>query len=211
MSETNEMMTLQDADFELLMLHADGELPAERVAAATQLLAECAAARAIWQDLQTGRDLLRAIAEDAIATAQSKQARVDLSLLPGQILRKLPEDAAPRPVATAEPESGLVAWLRNLGIGKVGLAMGMAAAAVALMVAKAGPVAEPPQPAAQAEMAAVPGSNVAAPDGNPSVIIEEMEIDSGTLMVNPPEVEGGSTVIWHFQDNSAPQGAGGEG
>ena len=211
MNETMTKMTLRDEDFELLMLHADGELPAERMAEAQKLLAESAAAQAIWQDLQLGRELVRGIALDALAPAQGKQARVDLSLLPGQVMRKLPNDEALHPVAETPPERGLIAWLQNLGIGKVGFAMGMAVAAVAFMVVRAGPVVEQPQGEQQAEIAAVPGTNIAVPRDDPSVIIEEMEIESGTLMVHPPHEQGDSTIIWHFQDNNAAQGAGGEG
>ena len=211
MSETLEKMTLRVEDFELLMLHADGELPAARLGDAQALLAESAAARAIWQDLQVGRELLREIAVNAIAPGQAKWARTDLTLLPGQIMRKLPDDEALHPV-TATPEGrGLVAWIQSLGLGKVGFAMGLAAAAVVFMVVKAGPVVEQPQGEKQAEMAAVPGTNTQANSDDPSVIIEEMDIESGGVMVDPPHEQGGSTIIWHFQDNNAAQGAGGEG
>ena len=217
MSEILQKMTLRDEDFELLMLHADGELPAERVAEAQKLLAESAAAQAIWQDLQVGRQLLREIAVDAIAPGQAKWARTDLSLLPGQIMRKLPNDEVLHPVTETPKDRGLVAWIQSLGLGKVGLAMGLALAAVAFMVVKAGPVVEQPQIEKQAEIAAVPGTNVApacegagCADENP-VFIEEMDIESGGVMVHPPREQGGSTIIWHFQDNGAAQGAGGEG
>ncbi len=216
MSEMLDKMTLPDGDFELLMLHADGELSGDRTAQAQQLLAESAAARAIWADLQLTRTLVRAIAEDAAAPAQAKLARTDLSLLPGQIMRKLPDDQALHPVAEIAKERGLIAWIRGLGFGKVGFAMGLAAAAVAFMVVKAGPVADGPVLDQTAEIAAVPGTNTAprpdaeTPDDG-SVFIEEMDIESGGVMVHPPREQGGSTIIWHFQDNGAAQGAGGEG
>ncbi len=210
MSETMTKMTLSDADFELLMLHADGELPADRAADAQKLLAESAAAASVWRDLHLGRDLLRGIAMEAIAPAQAKLARTDLSLLPGQVMRKLPDDEALHPVAAVPPGRGLVAWIQGLGLGKVGFAMGVALAAVVFMVVKAGPVADQPAVQREAEIAAVPGTNVAAPVDDPSVIIEEMDIESGGVMVHPPREEGGSTIIWHFPDNAA-QGAEGEG
>jgi hypothetical protein len=211
MSETMTKMTLRDEEFELLMLHADGELPTEQLTAAQTLLAESEAAQAIWQELQLARTLVREIAIDATASGQAKWARTDLSLLPGQIMRKLPNDDALHPVTEAPKESGLVAWIHSLGFGKVGLAMGLALAAVAFMVVRAGPVVDAPQSERHAEIAAVPGTNApAAGDDNP-VIIEEMDIESGTLMVHPPQEQGGATVIWHFSDNSAAQGAGGEG
>ncbi len=210
-------MTLPDADFELLMLHADGELPADRLAQVQQLLAESRAAQAVWQDMQLGRELLRGIALEAAAPAQAKLARTDLSLVAGQIMRKLPDDQALHPVAEPPTDLGLIAWIQGLGLGKVGFAMGLAAAAVAFMVARAGPVVDAPAADVQTEIAAVPGTNLAPPcqgdgcaDENP-VFIEEMDIESGGVMVHPPREQGGSTIIWHFQDNSATQGAGGEG
>ena len=206
MSKTTEKMTIADADFELLMLHADGELHGEQLASAQALLAESAAAQAVWQDLQLGRELVQ-----HIATAGVKTARVDLSLLPGQVMRKLPDDAALHVVTALPPERGLLAWIRGLGLGKVGLAMGCAMAAVAFMVARAGTLVETPTLNADAEIAAVPGSNLPAQDSDPMVIIEEMEIESGTLMVHPAREQGGSTVIWHFSEDKAAPGAGGEG
>jgi hypothetical protein len=206
MSQKNEKMTLQDADFELLMLHADGELAADQLAKAQQLLAESAAARAVWQDLQLGREMMRQI---AVSDVQS--ARVDLSLLPGQVMRKLPDDAALHVVTATPPNRGLIAWIQGLGLGKVGLTMGLATAAVAFMVARAGTLVETPTRNADAEIAAVPGTNLPAQDNDPMVIIEEMEIESGTLMVHPPGERGGSTVIWHFSDDKGAPGTGGEG
>lgn len=201
-----EKMTLSDADFELLMLHADGELAADRRSDAHTLLAESAAARAIWQDLQLSREIVKLVAEGGV-----KSARTDFSLVPGQIMRKLPDDEALHPVAEVPQDRGLIAWIRGLGFGKVGLVMGCAAAAVALMVARSGSLVQPPTPGAESEIAAVPGTNAPDREVEPMVIIEETDIESGTLMVHPPAEPGDSTVIWHFPDENAKPATGGEG
>ena len=211
-------LELQDAEFELLMLHNDGELPVDRAGELATLLATSAAARAVLADLTVQRELVRAIAVDALG--QPAVQRQDLSLMPGRVLRKLPtESATPGLPQVQTGESGLVAWVRGLGLGKVGFAVGAAAmAALALIVANGGVAGNGAEdgvsaPELGAEMAAVPGTNTAREAGEDGLIIEETEIDSGGLMVHPPHVQGGSTVIWHFSDDQkgpAPA-AGGEG
>jgi len=41
------------------------------------------------------------------------------------------------------------------------------------------------------------------------VIIEDMEIESGTVMVRPGASRGGATVIWHFDDSNGSKGGAG--
>lgn len=200
----NEQLRVTQAEFELLMLHVDGETPPERQAEVAELLRESAAAQALVLDLRLTREVLREVAIEA--RAQPALQRTDLSLLTGQILRKLPAEAAQPVAGQVEEQPGLLAWIRQLGMQKIGFSIGLAALVAAAMVVLAGPPATAPlTPQAQeSEIAAVPGTNAAVlldeqEKLDPQVIIEEMEIDSGSLMVHPPQLKGDSTVIWHFQ------------
>lgn len=209
--QVGERLTLSDGDFALLVLHQDGELPADRAGEVTTLLSQSPAARAVLTDLGLQRSLVQAIAVDALA--QPAVRRADLSLMAGKVMRKLPGD--PAAARAPEPaESALVAWIRGLGLGKVGFAVGAAGVAVAVLIAATGGKSDDPlAPVSVAQMAAVPGTNLTHATATLAVEVEETEIDSGTLLVHPPEVEGGATVFWHFADDQpAPAaGDGGEG
>lgn len=193
---------LTDAQFELLMLLVDGELanePAQR-AQADALVATHADARAFVADW-TGAKL--ALREAVLEGPIHAELQTDLSRIRGRVMTKLP--AEPRR-AIAE-EHGIWAFLRHLGLGKVSFALGAAMAAAVWLIATSGghlqlhapsgsPVAE--HNAAHGEL--LPG------DGEPAVIIEDVDTDDNSFMVKHGEHTGDATIIWH----SAPV-AGGKG
>jgi hypothetical protein len=129
----------------------------------------------------------------------------DLGMLRGRVMMKLPVDATAAALQTDEPR-GMIAWLRGFGFGKVSLLAGMAAAAAIWIVASstARLTEEVTQPADRTVAAVNSPMGIGDPS-EPSVIIEDMEIESGTVMVSPAE-QGGATIIWHFQPEE--QGAG---
>ena len=207
MAEPHLMDTLSEAQFELMLLWVDGELAADpvRLAEAEALARTSEAARAIADDWRAAKGALR----EAVVNAETN---ADFSMLRGRILTALPVEArldgAARPVVAAEPAQGLWAWLAQFGFGKVSLAVGAATALAAwLLLVPGGGLREPEAPALTqegiAEMAAPPHSGAQA---EPAVILEEMELESGSITVHPGEHSGDATVIWHFQ--SAGEGEG---
>ena len=170
------MPALTDADFELLMLLVDGELAGEpaRRAEAEALVAAHPEAREFVEGWQAGKVALR----EAVLTQAA-----DLTRIRGRVMPQLP--AEPRAVVqAAEP-----GWWQRLGLGKLGLAAGVAAAAVlALAVAW--------QPAVQQDRPA--GAVADCGDTEcPTVIIEDTEVDEGGMMVRHGEQPGEATIIWH--------------
>ena len=183
-----EMSDLDDSDFELLVLFADGELTVEpeRRAQAEALVAQSAVARAIVQDLQATKVAIRdaLLGEQAVA-----QVAADVSMVRGRVMTKLPAEPRRAPLQAAEA-AGWMGWLRQFGLTKVGFALGAAVAVAAWMiVAYRAPTPELPN---------VPALATEAELGDQPVIIEEMEFDGESITVTPGDESGKPTVIWHF-------------
>lgn len=188
---------LADDELELVVLWADGELAAgsPQAAQAEQLLQHNGAARQIAADMQATKAALR---ELVVGEAAAGAVKADLSMVRGRVMTKIvPAAARPDQPLKASP-AGLWDWLRQLGFGKVSVAFGAAAALATWMW-----------------MAAVPGkapvaaTQAVAEEANPSdspVIIEEMDIDSGTISVVPGATADQPTVIWHFAEVKAGDG-----
>ena len=107
----------------------------------------------------------------------------------------------PRAATPADEAQGLLERLRGLLFGRPGLVLGLGLAAVLLALAL-GRV----QDQAPAVGPLGPDGPVAVSD-EPAVIIEEMEIDSGTVLVDSGDEPGAATIIWHYQDDDD-EGAG---
>lgn len=193
--------TLSEAEFELLMLWVDGELDGDppQLAAAQELARNSETARAIADDWRAAKGALR-------QQVLSAPSQVDFSMLRGRVMTKLPAD--PRPIAVPE-RGGLWSLLAGLGFGKVSVALGVAAAIAAWLLLTPGKGLREPSdptettPSAMAEIGAPP--HVGAED-EPAVILEEMELESGSITVHPGEHAGDATVIWHFQSTGEGEG-----
>jgi hypothetical protein len=173
------MAPLTDADFKLLLLLVDGELAEQsaRRAQAEALVAQHPEAREFVQGWTNAKGALR----QAVLAPEA-----DLSRLRGRVMAKLP--AEPRPTVAPEPRN----WLERLGLGKVSLAVGLAAAAaVALVVSIGAPHKQPSTVGAVAED--LPNCEEPCPE----VIIEDTEVDDGGMMVRHGEHTGDATIIWH--------------
>lgn len=218
--EAQEMQTqigqnaLQDSDFELLVLLADGELVAEpaRRQAAESLLEHSMVARAVFADLAGAKMAVHAWATDVALSPENLAQKADLSMVRGRVMTRLPAAAAPltAEVTTAQQDAERQAavragwWelLRAFGFGKASLALGAAALAAVVLVVRAGQQQDPamttgtPAVASHQTIESVGG---AAANAEPEVIIEELEVDSGSVAVTPGSQPSQPTVIWHFQ------------
>lgn len=205
---------LHDNDFELLVLLADGELAREpeRRSAAEQLLARSTVAQAVFADLQGAKMAVHAWATDSALIRDNLGQKADLSMVRGRVMSRLPQagpaqaaqavagqEAAERQAAV---RAGWWALLRAFGFGKASLALGATALAAIWLMVRAGQpdvphlAPEAPAVASHQTMEAVGGVPAAA---EPEVIIEELEVDSGSVAVTPGSQPSQPTVIWHFQ------------
>jgi len=194
-AETMDASGLDERQFELIVQLADSELAAGSTehAAAQALLAESAEAKLLYDNLTYSRQVLR----DSILGEQAAGALdVDFSMLRGRVMSKLP--AEPRPLQEpAKAAPGWLDWLRAFGFGRAGLAAAaLAVVAVWWAGSQAGSAPKlPPEPAAMArEDATMPPGH----EEEPAVIIEEMDVEDGSIAVNPGDRPGATTVIWHF-------------
>lgn len=200
--------SLNEIELELLLLLLDGELEADPAQkhAADELLAQSEVARVLAQDWRNAKLALR----EGILQGPPKllpQTEIDLSLLHGRVMSKLPAD--PQQVAhlaaAAQPQSrGLWAWIQHFGFGKTSFAIGAAVAVAVFLLVRGGGL-----PAVHDAASTPVAPNAAAAIVEPQVIIEEMELESGSVMVNPASTSGDAMVIWHFHDNAG--SAGGKG
>ena len=176
-----------------LMAYVDGELAADAEATAevASLLAGSSRARQIEGDLRLARVALR-------QELMGSECDQDMSMVRGRIMTRLPAPA--RAATPTEAPSGVLDRLRGLLFGRPGLVLGLGLAAVLLALAL-GRV----QDQAPAVGPLGPEGPVAASE--PAVIIEEMEIDSGTVLVDNGEEPGAATIIWHYHDDED-EGAG---
>jgi len=129
------------------------------------------------------------------------------------VMTKLP--AEPRQAIVEDTPKGLFpaisAWLADLGWGKTAIAGGVMA--VALMAAL---IINKPEPAPIIGEGGGPvmveGGSGHAPvppaDGEPAVIIEDMESDGGTVIMQEGEKPGDATIIWHIDPEEGAEGAG---
>ncbi len=182
-----------------LMAHADGEAIGE-AAELDGLLAESSEASALLHDLNLSKQALR-------AEVQSDQTEADVSMVRGRIMSKLPAQTRP-PVAAEDRSEGLGERLRALLFGRPGLAFGLAAAAVLMVLALGQMKDRAIDDVASPEIGPVAEKiDTPLPDDEPAVIIEEMEIDSGTVLVDNGAEPGAATIIWHYSDDDG-EGAG---
>jgi len=204
---------LQAAQFEQVMLLVDGELTGAERTAAEALVAQSSEAKALYDALSESKLALRQAIVDA-------PVHVDLSRIRDNVLHQTVQSATaqPRPVQEQSLVARLLAWLEERSpLGKLSLAAGAAAAVALWMVVAADRVPSPdpasllahgPSGAGQASptgetgpmaVASVQGDGIAA---DPQALfgeIEELEVESGSVLVSPADSEG-STVIWHFAE-----------
>lgn len=192
---------LDDEQQMLLMAYADGELDddASLRAQVEGWLAEMPALRGAV----TGQRALRATLREAVFAERQLTAKQEdaLSMTRGRVLTRLP--AEPRPaVVESEPAawSGLFGWIASFGWGRVAFAGAAVAAAVLLVVALRSPH--------QGQLPGEPNLSAQADPGEveePEVIIEDMEIDSGTIVVDPSRrAADGPVIIWHLEEDAEP-------
>lgn len=199
--------TAQQTEAVQLMAFVDGELSEEqqRVGDIAGLLASSVAAKTWVNDLQVAKQALH---DDVM----QPNMEADLSMVRGRVMRKLP--AEPRAAVQEAPTGffpAIAAWLSELGLGKTALAAG-ALAAVLLLAIGVGQIGGPN---AGGQVGDGPGmSNIdsqanghAQPsDGEPEVIIEDMESDGGTVIFEGGDKPGEAVIIWHIDPSE--EGAG---
>ncbi len=197
MKEQAEMFEQSDIDerqFELLIQLADDELPQDlpEYAEAQAMLAQ-PAARTVYDNIRYSQEMLR---ESVLGEAAAAALDVDLTMLRGRVMSKLP--SAPRAaVVEAAATPGWLDWLRAFGFGRAGLAAA-ALTIAAVWWAGAQPGTAPQLPREPAAMAREDATMPPGHEDEPAVIIEEMDVEDGSIAVNPGDHPGESTVIWHF-------------
>jgi len=200
--------SLSESQLELLLLLLDGELDSapDQKRAADELLAQSEVARVLAQDWRNAKIALR----EGILQGPPKllpQTETDLSLLHGRVMSKLPADAQQKAhlAAASLPQPRSVwAWIQHFGFGKTSFAIGAAVAVAVFLLVRGGGL-----PAVHDSASTPVAANAAAAIAEPAVIIEEMELESGSVLVNPAGNAGDAMVIWHFADNAG--SAGGQG
>ncbi|MEY3015049.1 MAG: hypothetical protein RIT45_3784 [Pseudomonadota bacterium] len=192
---------LDDEQQMLLMAYADGELDddAELRARVEGWIAEKPALGAAV----SGQRALRSVLREAVFEERQLSARIEeeLSMTRGRVLTKLPAEAREPVAETVEPAawSGILGWLASVGWGRVAFGAGAVAAAVLLVVA----LRSPHQANGVIAGPAIAEQGDANDSDEPEVIIEEMEIDSGTIVVDPSRRDvDGPVIIWHLDGES---------
>lgn len=201
---------LTDDEQMLLMALADGEL-ADDPELLAQAEAVLAATPALGQAASGQRAMREAIREAAFTPVELDRKQQDaMSMVRGRVMSQLPAPARAAVVA-AEPERpGLLASIFGLSWGRVAFGLGAVAAAVALVVALRSPHQDQQGASGQqmTEREVTPGAdaNSGEQGADPGVIIEDMEIDSGTIFVAPAAEPDDPVIIWHLESNE--EGAG---
>ena len=195
-------MALNEEQEMLLMAYADGELDGASLTEAEALIAARTGADVIVRDLQLAQQALRGhlFSEDLNLDA-------DLSMVRGRVLTKMPTPArAPVNEAKASLLGRLFGWTRHFDTGQVGMAGGLAMAALLFAVVFAQEHA-PRNLDNQPDSRVISGPVVAkvVPD-QPDVIIEDMELDGGTVMFEGAEAPGETMIIWHMQPDEGGAG-----
>lgn len=199
-------LALTAEQFEQVMLLSDGELSGAERQAALELIRSNTQARGLLDELQAARAAFRSQVLEAPAPAAAQQwidnvlnqtvARAD-----AQVRTAAVNSAAPAGLWTE-----MTAWLRG-GVGKLALATGAVAAAAVWLVVSAGPGTVTPDSAAPVAVQSLPAIAVASSQGDgsqgavapPLGEIEELEVESGSVLVSPAD-DSGATVIWHFAE-----------
>ena len=191
-----------------VMAYADGELTSEqqRSAQIDALLDSSEHARNWLHDLKVAKQALHDEVMRPNTTA-------DLSMVRGRVMRKLPLETGERTPVDERP--GLVAavfnWLAELGFGKTVLTASAVAAVLllAIGIGKVGPkpvVHKGDGPVMSKVVNLAPPAHSQPVDGEPEVIIEEMESDGGTVIFEGGEKPGEAVIIWHI--GATEEGAG---
>lgn len=189
-------LSLTEAQFELVALLADGELAgdAARRTQAQALLQQLPDAQSLYESLCEAKLALR---DHLLGEALARPVTADMSSVRGRIMSRLP--AEPRPAVVHEPQHlSLGQWLRAFGISRLGL--GAAAVVLAALVVLA--ARTPAENVGRPVSATIASEGAVAPTAladEPAVIIEEIDVDSGSVAVRPGTQPSQSTVIWHFQ------------
>ena len=202
---------LSDEQQMLLMALADGELDGE-----PELLAQAQALRAATPALSQAaagqRAMSEALREAAFTPVElSRKQQDDMSMVRGRVMSQLPAPARAAVVAAAPERPSLLASIFGLSWGRLAFGLGAVAAAVALVVALRSPHQEQvggPSGQQMTEREVTPGADATGGDegADPGVIIEDMEIDSGTIFVAPAAEPDAPVIIWHLESNE--EGAG---
>ncbi len=207
-------MALTEEQEMLLMAYADGELTGDSLAQAEALVAVQATAKVAVHDLR-----LAALALRSHVLGDEQTVSADLSRVRGRVLTKIP---APARAAAAEPRTTLLGrlfgWTRHFDAGQIGVAGGVAMAALLFavvltqgrtdatqaLVDQAGANGALPTAAGHAETAVAKA--VLRSEREPSVIIEDMELDGGTVLIEGAEEPGETMIIWHMQPDGGEAG-----
>ena len=210
MAEHQTTGMLTDEEQMLLMALADGELADD-----PELLAQAQALLAATPTLgqaSTGQRAMSEALRDAAFTPVelSRKQQDDMSMVRGRVLSQLPAPVRAAVAATEPTRPGLLASIFGMGWGRVAFGLGAVAAAVALVVALRSPHQELQAQNGQqmTERELTPAADATGGDegADPGVIIEDMEIDSGTIFVAPAAEPDGPVIIWHLESNE--EGAG---
>ncbi len=204
MADTQDLMdsppALSDEQQMLLMALADGELDGDAA-----MRAEAEALLGRHPQLQAAIPGVRALSaalRDAALTPPVQLSRASedaLSMVRGRVMTKLPTPA--REVVPTPAPSWARSVLAGFSFGRLAFGVGTVVAAVAAVLALRGPQVNdgrPEAPIVAVEGAVTGGAGAGSSGQLPAVIIEEMEIDSGTIVVDPSEGEGSPVIIWHL-------------
>ena len=187
---------LTESQWTTLMAWVDGELrdDAKATSEVEALIGRSAVARQIVDDLRGNAAALHAYVLETGTSA-------DLSRVRGRVLTRLP--AQPRTPAAADVNRG---WMDRLGeaLGQPwAIASGLAVAAAVIAVLAVGGLhgeGDGTRGTATASLSGTDATGIAAlADDEPAVIIEEMEIESGSIVVQGAEDAEDATIIWHFE------------
>ena len=207
-------MALTEEQEMLLMAYADGELTGDSLAEAEALVAVQAVAQVAVHDLR-----LAALALQRHVLSDELEVSADLSRIRGRVLTKIP---APARAIAAQPKTTLwgrlFGWTRHFDAGQIGVAGGVAMAALLFavvltqdrttatqaLVDQASADGALPTAGSRAETAVAKAVLPAARE--PSVIIEDMELDGGTVLIEGAEEPGETMIIWHMQPDGGEAG-----
>ncbi|MBP47762.1 MAG: hypothetical protein CMH53_07470 [Myxococcales bacterium] len=188
-------MKLTEQEQILLMAHSDGELSdATEIAQAKALLEQSPELQQSLDAFEFAAETLRSHIMDEVLAKE-----VDVSMVRGRVLTRI---AAPDRPAMTNPSSSqsLTSWLNMPLKWLVGGAL--TAAALIFVLASPNKRLTPPTSAAlsQSEAPVMAKEQALEPvDDEPTVIIEEIDIDGGTVLVEGAELPGEPMIIWHIE------------
>lgn len=197
---------LPEDDQMLLMALADGALdddPALRARAEAIAVAHPALAGAAVGQRAMAQALQQAVWEPPALTARQLDA---LALVEGRVVRSLsltPAEQAHLRAAAASAEAARTAprpaglWAA-IGWTRLVFGLGAVATAVVVVLALRPPQLGPDGGGASPISAAVPAAPSLEADDAPAVIIEEMEQDQGTIVVDPAQDGDAPVILWHM-------------